>query len=115
MKEARILEEEAAQRIVDQLIEVVLQRLPSWGQDYVEECYDDLEGMDYREADANLRALRTAYNSRYPDLQARFDKGERGDVESELKIIDDQVRFLVALQLGRWIANAVTRPATASL
>jgi hypothetical protein len=75
-------------RIVDKALQP--QALADYILDHVDEC-----------AGEDLQALRTAIDLSYPELQARFDKGERGDVKTELTIIDELVKFHIGVAVGR--------------
>jgi hypothetical protein len=66
--------------------------------DYILNYCDD-------EAEEAIDALRTAIDPEYPDFKERYDLGERADVETELRIIDEQVKFHVGVAVGRRVSN----------
>jgi hypothetical protein len=86
--EAEILN--VSTRIVDKVL-LRPQALANYVLDHVE---DENEAED-------LEALRTAICDQYPELRERFDRGERGDVTSELAIIDELVKFHIGVAVGR--------------
>jgi hypothetical protein len=66
--------------------------------DYILNYCDD-------EAGGAIQALRTAIDPRYPDFKERYDRGERGDVETELRVCEEQVNFHVGIAVGRRVSN----------
>jgi hypothetical protein len=50
----------------------------------------------------SLIALRTAIDSRYPELRERYRAGERNN-EALLEVIEEQVVYFVGLEVGRRI------------
>ena len=77
-----------SRRIVDKALQ------PQALADYILNYVDD-------EAAEDRLALRTAIDSRYPEFRKRYEKGERGDVGTELHIIDELVKFHVGVAVGR--------------
>jgi membrane-bound lytic murein transglycosylase MltF len=75
-----------------QIVDKALQ--PSALADYILDHVDECAAED-------LRALRTAIDSRYPEFRERFERGERGDVTTELTIIDEMVKFHIGVAVGR--------------
>ena len=85
--EAEILN--VSRRIIDKALQ------PQAVADYI------LDHLDNEAAKDDLLALRSAIDSRYPEFRKRYEKGERGDVETELTIIDEQVKFHIGVAVGR--------------
>jgi len=77
-----------SRRIVDTTLQ------PQALADYILDCLDEHAAED-------LRALRTAIDSRYPEFRERFEGGERGDVGAELNVIDELVKFHIGVAVGR--------------
>jgi hypothetical protein len=63
--------------------------------------------LDYCDDEARgaVGALRTATDPQYPDSQECYDRRERGDAESELNIIDEQLKFHIGVAVGRRVSN----------
>jgi hypothetical protein len=64
------------------------------------------------EARGAIDALRTAIDPRYPDFQKQYARGERGDVETELKVIEEQVKFFIGVAVGPASQRVINRKAT---
>jgi hypothetical protein len=84
--DAQILK--VSQRIVDKALQ------PHALAEYI------LNDLDENQPE-ELHRLRTAIDDRYLEFRKRFEKGERGDVATELTIIDEQTKFHVGVAVGR--------------
>lgn len=62
-----------------------------------------LNYLDDGQAGEGLPALRSAIDDRYADFKERYDKGERGDVEAQLNIIEELVKFHIGVAVGRLV------------
>jgi hypothetical protein len=49
-------------------------------------------------------ALRTAIDSRYPELRERYQAGERNN-QALLEVIEEQVVYFVGLEVGRRVSR----------